>query len=115
MVRDWFMMPRSMFWRIHHVAWVEKRKPRSGSNFSRAWISPITFLDQIEQGMPGSGNAGNVLTKRRLCSSCAGGRQNRPGAPGGGRQLLLRRQQRRADFSQVELGDVFKAVRFPGR
>lgn len=36
----WFIIARSIVWRIHQVAYVEKRKPRSGSNFSTARISP---------------------------------------------------------------------------
>lgn len=39
-VRVWFIIARSIVWRIHQVAYVEKRKPRSGSNFSTARISP---------------------------------------------------------------------------
>mmetsp|Transcript_23919 Transcript_23919/g.49849 ORF Transcript_23919/g.49849 Transcript_23919/m.49849 type:complete len:211 (-) Transcript_23919:439-1071(-) len=40
MVRDWSAMARIMDCFIHHVAYVERRKPLSGSNFSVAFISP---------------------------------------------------------------------------
>mmetsp|Transcript_33677 Transcript_33677/g.78806 ORF Transcript_33677/g.78806 Transcript_33677/m.78806 type:complete len:259 (-) Transcript_33677:128-904(-) len=40
MVRDWSAMARVMDWRIHQVAYVERRKPRAASYFSAALISP---------------------------------------------------------------------------
>ena len=77
----------------------------------------ITFLDQIEQGnAPVQVMLGNVHDQAQvvLDHALAGGKialahQAR------GRQLLLRRQQRLgADFSQVELGDVFEQFDFRG-
>mmetsp|Transcript_8724 Transcript_8724/g.14692 ORF Transcript_8724/g.14692 Transcript_8724/m.14692 type:complete len:454 (+) Transcript_8724:513-1874(+) len=40
-VREWSAMARVIACRIHHVAYVERRKPRAASNFSAALISPI--------------------------------------------------------------------------
>ena len=40
MVRPLSAMARVMAWRIHHVAYVENLKPRSGSNFSTARMRP---------------------------------------------------------------------------
>ena len=40
MVRALASIPRSTAWRIHHVAYVEKRYPRRQSNFSTARMSP---------------------------------------------------------------------------
>ncbi len=47
-----------MVWRIHHVAYVEKRKPPFGIELLyRTDQTKITFFDQIEQRQPpGSSN-----------------------------------------------------------
>jgi len=45
-VRDWFMMARSMFWPDPPGGVGGKPKTRSGSNLSSACISPkVAFLD----------------------------------------------------------------------
>ncbi len=50
-MRAWLASARTMAWRIHHAAYVEKRVPRSGFELlHRAHEAEIALLDEIGQG-----------------------------------------------------------------
>ena len=50
MVRAWLITARSIVCRIHHVAYVEKRKPRAGIELlQRVDQAQVALLDEVEQ------------------------------------------------------------------
>ncbi len=73
MTRPWLITARSTESRIHHVAYVEKRNPRSGSNLSIARIRPrLPSAMRSPSGTPFPRCIfATLTTSRRLCSIIA--------------------------------------------